>query len=298
MKQEIYRRGKHEEGFAAAQRIVASASNVKSAKESRWSEIVKNDVFGELTKAARHAEGQEAPGPKQIVDMVRMYVSCFQTVSRLLPICNYLPACNREDEDLWNQGGIALEKTTPHDAQALKRPKPDLYIALPVIHRKTNPKGFHKDDYIQFFTENFLGKFEELGMISNPITRMSASKDRSKHFVCFPSTIIEIKPHGVQKEQVEYCYCQAANGAAAALSMLHQLSSIHSIIPEIDHRYIRPVVAFTFIGWKSRVWIAFIKKRDIQRTGGESGKQVRYNPNCKYVSQISELDPARYKKHL
>jgi hypothetical protein len=214
----------------------------------------------------------------------------FQLFSRVLPLCNYLRACNREDEDLWNKGRIALKKTTPHEAPPQKSPKPDLYIALPVIHRTNNPTGFHQDDYIQFFTEDFLGKFEDLGLISNPMTLMSASKNRSKHFVCFPSAVIEIKPHGVRGKDVKYCYCQAANGAAAALSMLHQLSSIHSIIPEIDHRYIRPVVAFTFIGWESRVWIAFIKKRNIQRTGGEGGKQVRYNPNCQYVSQISEFD--------
>lgn len=198
----------------------------------------------------------------------------------------WLTHCNREDEDVWNQGRIALKKTTPEGAPELTTPKPDVYLALPINPRRQNPRGFHKDDYIQLFGEESSGLFEghKKELISNPVVSVESmvhTKSTANHLVCFPSAVVEIKHHNVPQPQRERCYCQAANGAAAALSILHKLT-IHSR-SEAPHREIRPVVAFTFIGPESRVWIAFITKRAPSTTKG--GKRLKWKI-CKYVSQI------------
>jgi hypothetical protein len=101
-----------------------------------------------------------------------------------------------------------------------------------------------------------LGEKRNGSLISNPITPLDKQVIKEKHLVCFPSTVIELKHHDVSQAEEEKCYCQAANAAATALAMLDRLS-LYSI-PKGSFGEIRPVVAFTFIGYKSRVWMAFI----------------------------------------
>lgn len=136
----------------------------------------------------------------------------------------------------------------------------DLYLALPIIRRVSNARGFHRDNYIQNFTEAALTSLEEDEngkLISNPITPMNISKDiRRKDLVCFPSAVIEVKHHKVKKREKEKCYWQAANAASAALSMLGRLAHLSASRESFEE--IQPVVAFTFIGYKCKVWIAFI----------------------------------------
>lgn len=141
----------------------------------------------------------------------------------------------------------------------LSAPKPDLYIAFPILKQVPNRSAFYRDDTFQNFTVEILAKLEEEqsgGLISNPIKSLdSLRKIKEKHLVCFPSTVIEIKHHDVPTSEINKCYCQAANASSTALSIISGL-----LRPEngLDLRELRPVVAFTFIGFETRVWICYV----------------------------------------
>jgi hypothetical protein len=97
-------------------------------------------------------------------------------------------------------------------------------------------------------------------LISNPITKLEKTQEISeKHFVCFPSAVIELKHHKATQAQRDKCYFQAANATPTALAMLDRLS-LCSILKE-SFGEIRPVVAFTFISFESRFWMTFIRGR-------------------------------------
>ncbi|RDL35896.1 uncharacterized protein BP5553_06508 [Venustampulla echinocandica] len=238
--EERYQTAQHDARFELARRIQRSAKDIKSGKEPRWSAVVKNELFGNLIESSRRAEGIKVFDAKQIVERVMV-----------------------EDEDTWEHGHKSLQRTTPLEAPDLTAPKPDLYIALPIIKRTSNPEGFHRDDYIQNFTENNLALLEQVengNLISNPMTRLYKKTElNEKDLVCFPCAVVEIKHHRVRRSFREKCYCQAANATATALSMLSRLS--HLSIPNKFFTEIQPVVAFTFIGHQSRVWIAVISDR-------------------------------------
>jgi hypothetical protein len=170
------------------------------------------------------------------------------------------------------------------EAPDLTSSKPDLYIALPIVKQNSKAVGFHKEYSIQNFTETNLAVLEEDkngNLISNPITRLDRNLDE-KHRVCFPCAVVEIKHHDVKTAEITKCYCQAANGAATSLSILSRLS--HLSTPCGFSGGIQPVVAFTFIGSQSRVWIAFI-----------SNKLGKHEPfRCSYVSFSSVSEYATY----
>jgi hypothetical protein len=62
----------HDTRFKLAQSIAKNARNIKAAKETRWSTIVKNDLFGSLIQSARQAEGMTVFDPMQIVERIRV----------------------------------------------------------------------------------------------------------------------------------------------------------------------------------------------------------------------------------
>ena len=62
----------HDKRFKLALSIRNSARNVKATKETRWSAIVKNELFGNLIQFARQAEGMTFFDPMQIVERVRV----------------------------------------------------------------------------------------------------------------------------------------------------------------------------------------------------------------------------------
>ena len=135
----------------------------------------------------------------------------------------------------------------------------------------SEPRGFYKDDCIQNFHKTRLAQLHEKGLISCPTADLS-KQENHKNLLCFPSAVIELKHHDVKMKDTEYCYCQAANASSAAAAMLSQLSSYPraSISPLI----VRPVVSFTFVGYRSKVWITYISSR----------KRERQRVVCNYVS--------------
>lgn len=152
-------------------------------------------------------------------------------------------------------------------------------MALPLFEN-FHHRGFHKDDQIQHFMADHLTYLERKSngcFISNPITPLATPTKniKKKHLLCFPSAVIEIKHHKVTAKERTKCYCQAANGASTALALLSRLS--HFSIPIEDFSEMQPVVAFTFVGYRSRVWIAYVANRE-----WEDG-----NIRCEYVSLSS-----------
>ena len=186
----------------------------------------------------------------------------------------------REAEDTWHRAQVALNKTTPKASPQLKSPKVDLYIALPIISRSLNTKGFYRDDYVQNFNESRLTALSNWDkLISCPIKDLSSSKNIARHhLVCFPSAIVEIKHHRVPRSEREYCVYQAANASSSALAMLNQLSRYSR--GKLSLARIRPIVSFTFIGPSCRVWLTYIDSK----VKGPKRKEI-----CKYVSKIGNI---------
>ncbi|CZR54222.1 uncharacterized protein PAC_04105 [Phialocephala subalpina] len=259
---ETYQIALHDARFELARRIQRSANNIRSGKEHRWSALVKNELFGTLIESSRRAEGATTFDPRKIVQEVKMYVFCHP-----LNYCS-IDSC------------LSAKMKTPGSGAL----KPDLYMALPIT-RNSKAVGFRKDDYIQNFTETYLANLEEHkngNLISSPITRLD--KDlREKDRVCFPCAVVEIKHHKVSQGQRRKCYCQAANGAATALSMLGRLSYLSA--PNNSYKEVQPVVSFTFIGYEARVWIACI----VTKIKEETQLLCEYEMHCIWEGDLRKI---------
>ena len=70
--EEKYQITYHDARFDLARGISKSSKNIESAKEARWSAVVKNELFGKLIQSARVAEGIKMCDAKGLVERVRM----------------------------------------------------------------------------------------------------------------------------------------------------------------------------------------------------------------------------------
>lgn len=73
--------------------------------------------------------------------------------------------------------------------------------------------------------------------------------------VCYPFAVVELKHAYIGASQEEFCFCQAANAASTALSMLERLYMLgdqHS-----TNAHVPAVVALTCIGPQVRVWLTY-----------------------------------------
>ncbi|MCJ1379285.1 hypothetical protein MMC17_002386 [Xylographa soralifera] len=147
---------------------------------------------------------------------------------------------------------------------------------------KSGKGGFHDDNYIQNFAKSSLAELEMRGLAPCPMVSLNRRDVSEKHLVCFPCTIVEIKHHKVSQVEIDKCYCQAANGAAASLVMLNKLAR-YSIVPG-EHETIRTVVSFTFIGYQARVWIAYISDKSQDNSKGR--EQCTYDMQCIWEGSI------------
>ena len=110
------------------------------------------------------------------------------------------------------------------------------------------------------FSKKTLGDLRRLdGLISSPLTGLHHWAVDSKfllsqsHLFCFPWAVVELKPDKVPQNEVEFCYCQAANTTSQALQLYGKLCKRAG---GYDSR-VPPVVAFTCVGAKVRVWLAY-----------------------------------------
>lgn len=118
-----------------------------------------------------------------------------------------------------------------------------------------------------------LAKLGEEGLICSPTVDLF-KKTSPKDLICFPMAVIEMKHHEVKPAAAQFCYCQAANAAATCLAMLNQLSSQNA---EGDRRTeIKPVVSFTFVGNRVKLWLANISSQRIVIQRGEKHQRCQY----------------------
>lgn len=124
---------------------------------------------------------------------------------------------------------------------------------------------------------------DKKGLLSSPLSRIIGKRSKEKGRLCFPCVVLEAKHHEVKQSSVENCYCQAANGAACALALLHNLTGKY--IASDFKRDARPVVTITLNGHQARVWIAGIKstKNASETIATEKGSQLREFTRVRYV---------------
>ena len=78
-------------------------------------------------------------------------------------------------------------------------------------------------------------------------------KDRT----CFPWAVCECKHHGkIDTSFEEYLHCQAANAAAVCLTLFANAAAGGRSSPVLSD--IRPVVCMTFVGPRTKVWVAYV----------------------------------------
>ena len=133
----------------------------------------------------------------------------------------------------------------------LSDPKPDLYFGFPmrgpISHQR---RGLERSAPSFNFEIDRLNELSAKGLVSSPSTGKTHD-----HCVCFPFAVVELKHTLVCQSQEQFCYCQAANAASAALTILENLYTCSDRGRNNDH--VPPVVAFTCIGPRIRVWIAY-----------------------------------------
>jgi hypothetical protein len=166
----------------------------------------------------------------------------------------------RQENFLWNEFQD-WQKQFPHFKRRTD-PKPDLTYGFPIISSPEGlPEGFVKDEYIQSFSLDVLGKLRSNGVHSATTTglrRWAETKNgvklKAPDLLCYPWAIVEMKHSQVSSAEVEKCYCQAANASAAALSLQEQLLALaFGTIP----RTLSPIIAFTCIGPRIKVWLTY-----------------------------------------
>jgi hypothetical protein len=114
------------------------------------------------------------------------------------------------------------------------------------------------EDIANFMTDFLQMVLREDCIITSPatglrrtMTRKGGAMRKDEH-LCFPWAIVEAKRDGDPKAAATKCYCQAANGAAAALALQE---SLKSKLNRDDDLF--PVVAFTCVGSEVQTWLAY-----------------------------------------
>ena len=145
-----------------------------------------------------------------------------------------------------------------------KMPIPDLAYGFPVL--TTNQLGVanlvdgmsKSGDTANFMTDFLQMLLREENIITSPAIGLrrtlipKARRMRKNEYLCFPWAIVEAKRDGDSKATATTCYCQAANGAAAALALQ---GSLKKRLESVNDLY--PVIAFTCVGAEIKTWLAY-----------------------------------------
>ena len=166
------------------------------------------------------------------------------------------------------------------------QPKPDIYFAIQVYERLPSPMGFLNRGF-QNLTLEALCSYQ--GLTCSPSKHLPKCKpirEHEKHKACFPFAIVELKSDTAPKSEIAKCYCQAANAASCALAMLCNLceQTLNAMYWRGEHNQVLPVVAFTFIGPKAKVWLAYVSNYQCAKREGRFMHQ--------YVSPFRQLSLA------
>ncbi|KAL8686436.1 MAG: hypothetical protein Q9218_007107, partial [Villophora microphyllina] len=177
----------------------------------------------------------------------------------------------------------------------LSEPKPDIWFAFPIDQNKRDEikrdKIKYTDAELSFDVLKILE--DEIQIVSCPfmtLTNYSQKNGNTENrliddkLVCYPFVIVEVKKN-IQAES-ERCYCQAANGCSASLSMLEAVTKHCG--PDHSPDDIQPVVAFTFVGPEAKIWLAFTK--ELTTTNSWKGAwSSKHHMQCIWQGRLDEL---------
>ncbi|KAF7596992.1 hypothetical protein BBP40_011358 [Aspergillus hancockii] len=154
-----------------------------------------------------------------------------------------------EDNIPWNDAGKHRKK------DPLPYPIPGLTFGFPISN-----KASHNEPLARNFSVEVLGPLRKNGLVSSPIsglqrlTKYPSYQMSAIELVCFPWALVEYSYDGSQQDQIEECYCRAANSASAALTLFDNLYQRSGLL---STNRTPPVIAFTLNMSELRVWLAY-----------------------------------------
>lgn len=112
-------------------------------------------------------------------------------------------------------------------------------------------------------TSSFRRQMSMRNKVTNGTSNLNNQLDRIKDhdLLCFPWTIVEVKPQNAPSCDIEYGCCQAANAASVSLSVLEKLISYNDT--QHEGQNIPPVFTFTVVGADIRLWIAYSATKEV-----------------------------------
>jgi hypothetical protein len=193
----------------------------------------------------------------------------------LFPTTRSLPTnIPRHKNVLWNEFP-KWARLDPSIAR-LTQPKPDLTYGFPVISPDKEAfgifEGSAKRNSFSLPVLEQLRTSQNEHLISTPTTGLynSARKKKgkaleAKDLMCFPWAIIEVKrgtaDDGQKAEardhakRAEFCYCQAANASAAALTLREDLAAKAKDTSNLIGP--RVIFSFTCVGSAVKLWLTY-----------------------------------------
>ena len=146
-------------------------------------------------------------------------------------------------------------------------PKPDIWFAFPIDWHEEEERN-------RFPFERLLDLERQAHLCSNPLRPLEKYRTNltDAKLICYPWFLIEIKKKDFK---AEFCYCQAANGCSALLSMLESLT--RHLEDQQTPMDIEPIVSLTVVGFEVKIWLAYTTKICLRNSndGSWSSEHVR-----------------------
>jgi hypothetical protein len=168
---------------------------------------------------------------------------------------------SKESDILWTEAHRNARTFNPSTCQPTI-PKPDIYLGFP-IYQDSKKKGFARVSHVEDFSTRSLKILLENDVVCSPTSAFrnwiydgEKSPLEKHHLICFPWVIVELKRQNVPEPQKEYGECQGVNASSTALSMLEQLYKPYKS-SDYSADQIPPVVVFTLVGGKAKLWLAY-----------------------------------------
>lgn len=165
-------------------------------------------------------------------------------------------------------------------------PKPDFTYAFPIIDTtKKENLSYLCDSRVESFSLKVLGELRiknKVHLKSAPTTtlhklaRGEYVSPRATDLICFPWAIVEVKKNkenlmsgaeyikqnrrfaSQNRASEEFCYCQAANASAAALTLRENLTAVAKDPSELRDALV--IFSFTCVGPTVKLWVTYRRK--------------------------------------
>lgn len=151
--------------------------------------------------------------------------------------------------------------------ESMKRPKPDHAFFLPIYHsaNKAGIPTISDPEARQWhqvqgplgsepFSWSTLKKLNEFGLQPTP-RRIFNQQPLEADLKCYPWFVVE---HKKENESVRNVYCQAANAAACAVSLVQH--SAQYAVKLLEEAHVPPIPAMTTVGSRVTIWLMHYAK--------------------------------------